>query len=155
MQPEGRPVQPEVVPIHEELSPAERLMLEWPEEEEKAEQLAEPPLKTEIRLYQSMAKSKRSDMDVLEWWKVNQETFPLLAALARRYLCIPATSAPSEILLSTAENNMTFSRYKPFKNKSETIYFLTHIVTFNQILAKTYKCNPLAPFHRVPTTWNL
>ena len=73
--------------------------------------LIEPPLKTEIRLYLGLEKKLRPrDLVVLEWWRVYQDRLPLLAALARQYLCIPATSAPSERLFSTAGNNMTFSR---------------------------------------------
>jgi hypothetical protein len=38
----------------------------------------------------------------LQWWKVKQHQFPLLAALAKKYLGVPATSAPSERVFSTA-----------------------------------------------------
>jgi len=40
----------------------------------------------------------------LEWWKANHAGFPHLSVLARRVLAIPATSAPSERLFSTAGN---------------------------------------------------
>lgn len=35
------------------------------------------------------------------WWKTHETIYPAEAALARRYLAIPATSAPSERLFST------------------------------------------------------
>lgn len=38
----------------------------------------------------------------LLWWKMQQKMLPLLSTLARRILCIPATSAPSERVFSTA-----------------------------------------------------
>ena len=43
-----------------------------------------------------------SEENSLEWWKRNQERFPNIAKLARRYLCIPATSVPAERVFSTA-----------------------------------------------------
>lgn len=36
----------------------------------------------------------------LEWWKQNESRYPHLAILARKYLCVPATSVPSECLFS-------------------------------------------------------
>ena len=38
----------------------------------------------------------------LVWWKDNQEHYPRLARLARKFFCIPATSVPSERAFSVA-----------------------------------------------------
>ena len=35
----------------------------------------------------------------LLWWKMNCFRYPILSRVARKYLCIPATSVPSELLL--------------------------------------------------------
>ena len=42
------------------------------------------------------------DENVLEWWRLNYSRLPAIAAIARRVLCIPATSTPSERLFSKA-----------------------------------------------------
>ncbi|CAB5157817.1 unnamed protein product [Rhizophagus irregularis] len=36
------------------------------------------------------------EIDLLQWWKANESQYPHLAAMARDYLAIPATSTPIE-----------------------------------------------------------
>ena len=42
------------------------------------------------------------DSDALEWWRNNEIHYPTLAKLAKRYLCVSATSVPSERIFSIA-----------------------------------------------------
>lgn len=42
--------------------------------------------------------------DPLLWWRANAARYPTLAKLAKSFLCIPATSTPSERLFSAAGN---------------------------------------------------
>ena len=44
--------------------------------------------------------------DPLLWWKKNESLFPILGRLARFYLALPATSAPSERILSSFASNI-------------------------------------------------
>ena len=47
------------------------------------------PLKIELDRFLHMPKLANSkDLDILAWWKDHQQTLPLLAACAKKYLCI-------------------------------------------------------------------
>jgi hypothetical protein len=46
----------------------------------------------------------------LDWWKMYAGTYPVLACLAKRYLAIPATSAPSERIFSRAGRIISMRR---------------------------------------------
>lgn len=50
------------------------------------------------------------DFNVLHWWNKNKENFPMLAQLSKFILAIPASSAPSERLFSSAGNTVTDKR---------------------------------------------
>ncbi|XP_060784624.1 E3 SUMO-protein ligase ZBED1-like [Neoarius graeffei] len=63
----------------------------------------------EIRKYRDVA-SLNLDGKVLDWWRAHQAEFPLLADLAKTYLCIPGTSVPSERVFSTAGDIMHSER---------------------------------------------
>ncbi|XP_041841381.1 E3 SUMO-protein ligase ZBED1-like isoform X2 [Melanotaenia boesemani] len=64
----------------------------------------------ELENYLLVAPDADSEMDPLQWWKVHEKTFPRLSCLAKRYLCIPATSTPSERVFSTGGNIVTCHR---------------------------------------------
>lgn len=51
-----------------------------------------------------------SEADPLAWWKLHQVTYPKLTKLAWKYLCIHATSSPSERLFSISGNVVTCLR---------------------------------------------
>ena len=45
-----------------------------------------------------------------EWWKKNSEIFPLLSHVAKKWFCIPASSATSERVFSARVNIVTYKR---------------------------------------------
>ncbi len=65
-----------------------------------------------------------SKMDVLAWWKVREPVLPLLAEIARKYLCIPASSAPSDRLSSASGNVCTKLRSSLDPTNLEMIVYL-------------------------------
>lgn len=58
-------------------------------------------LKKEVQLYFA-EDTLELEKEPLAWWQKNENRFPHLAQLARRYLAIPATSVPSEQVFSAA-----------------------------------------------------
>lgn len=61
----------------------------------------EGKIKAEIRLYMSSPHIS-PDSDPLVWWKMHDAEMPLLSNVARKYLCISATSVPSERVFSSS-----------------------------------------------------
>ncbi|XP_078023596.1 E3 SUMO-protein ligase ZBED1-like, partial [Epinephelus lanceolatus] len=62
--------------------------------------------------------------DPLAWWKVHKINFPRLCNMARKYLCVPATSAPSERLFSAGGNIVTCTRSSLKPAKVDMLVFL-------------------------------
>ena len=60
----------------------------------------------------------------LSWWSGNCRQFPLLSILARRILCIPATSAPTERVFSTAGLTISNSRASILPQNASNLVFL-------------------------------
>jgi len=57
------------------------------------------------------------------WWEQNNKQYPAAAAVARRYLCVPATSVPSECLFSSAGDMITKKRNSIKPAKAEKVIF--------------------------------
>ena len=66
------------------------------------EQLIKTLVEAEIVTYKGMTQQPFKTCNPLKWWKSNEQNLPKLAALARKLLSIPATSAPSERVWSIA-----------------------------------------------------
>ena len=74
-------------------------------------------IERELALYVSLPAADAKLTDPLVWWREHCSTFPSLALLAERYLCVPATSVPFERDFSVAGNIVTSKRncLKPAK----------------------------------------
>ena len=62
--------------------------------------------------------------DPLEWWKARAHSYPHLQAAARKVLCIPATSAPSERVFSQAGLTIANQRARMLPQNANNLVFL-------------------------------
>ncbi|XP_019191058.1 PREDICTED: zinc finger BED domain-containing protein RICESLEEPER 1-like [Ipomoea nil] len=61
---------------------------------------------TELQIYLSeklVEDEENVDFDVLRWWKVNSDRFPILSRMARDVLAVPISTVSSESAFSTSE----------------------------------------------------
>ena len=82
-----------------------------------------PTWKDEIEKFQKEPQLHH-DADALSWWKTNEERFPTVAKLARQFLCIPATSVPSERIFSTAGHVINCQRSSLTPENADILIFL-------------------------------
>jgi hypothetical protein len=61
----------------------------------------------------------------LDWWKAHSSTYPSLAVFAKRFLCICATSSPSERLFSSSGHIVSPVRMKLKPDKVNMLTFLS------------------------------
>lgn len=82
-------------------------------------------------LYHSKTDTQGNEVNVfnnpLPWWKENSYRFPLVAALARQMLAIPATSAQSERLFSKAGQIVTDRRSSLGSDNVELLLFFSTV----------------------------
>ena len=86
---------------------------------EMAKFINEPTLMTA-----TIIDNKKSYCNPLEWWRKKQLDFPSLTTLARKYLCIPATSAPVERVFSSGSNIITKRRSCLDVDRASDLIFL-------------------------------
>lgn len=72
---------------------------------------SESPMQREINQYRAMPLVTKN-VDVLNFWKENAKTFPLLVKVVRKYFCIQSTSTSSERTFSTGGAVVTAKRNK-------------------------------------------
>ncbi|KAJ8354691.1 hypothetical protein SKAU_G00222580 [Synaphobranchus kaupii] len=88
-----------------------------------AAQSVEEQAKGEIGAY-LMEPVIEGDADPLQWWQLNEQRYPLLSPLARKYLCTCATSTPPERLFNEAGNIVLSSREQLKPDKVDMLVFL-------------------------------
>ena len=82
-------------------------------------------LKAEIEAYKlSPMLEIESEETPLQWWKAHDTTYPVLSKLARKFLCMCATSCASERLFSTSGNIITPTRATLKPHKVNMLVFL-------------------------------
>nr|XP_017213371.1 zinc finger BED domain-containing protein 1-like [Danio rerio] len=92
-------------------------------EEQEGESSMKSKTEAEIKLYLSLPLIK-SEADPLQWWSLHAEELPHLATLAEKFLCIPATSVPSERVFSASGHILSPQRSKLKPEKVNMLTFL-------------------------------
>nr|XP_054594517.1 E3 SUMO-protein ligase ZBED1-like [Nothobranchius furzeri] len=71
-----------------------------------------------------LADSIGVDADPFRWWKTNEHRFPHVAKVAKRLLCVPGTSVPSERIFSTAGDIVSANRSRLAPDSVDRLIFL-------------------------------
>lgn len=92
------------------------------------EQLLRDEIVSEIKRFQEepdLGELTSGDLqNPLIWWKQNESKFPRISKVAKRLLCIPATSAPAERLFSNAGLTISDRRTRLEPENAEMLVFL-------------------------------
>ena len=72
-----------------------------------------------------MVEKSKSDVVPLVWWQQNEQRFPMIAHVARKVLCVPATTVPSERIFSSAGLLINKLRNRLLSDIVDKIIFLS------------------------------
>lgn len=78
----------------------------------------------EINLFHSQTKIKITECP-LKWWKSRSTMLPNLNIVAKKYLCLPATSVLSERVFSDGKRIMPDDRFRLTDEHAEQLIFLS------------------------------
>jgi hAT family C-terminal dimerisation region len=78
----------------------------------------------ELKCFRDLARLSGSTANPLTWWKDRAERYPLVAAVARKWLAVPASSAASERMFSSAGLTVTDKRTRLTGDKVAQLVFL-------------------------------
>ena len=80
------------------------------------------------------------NMETLQFMKVHSSEFPHVSQLVKKYLAIPASTAPSERVFSTAKNILTHKRNRLLPDRVHKCIFLRHNkAILHDVLAKNHE----------------
>lgn len=132
--------------LHTVPSPAKKMRDETKESESVMNKPTRPTAMSSLfgDIYMTRVQQPKSEQDICEaevsqykkepsinatgnpltWWRQNNERYPSLAILAKKYLCIPATSVPSEKVFSTVGDIVTAQRSQRKSEHVDRLIFL-------------------------------
>lgn len=100
------------------------------------ENIIKSSCKKELMLYRNspplLLKTNKMYNDPLQWWKQRANDLPILSKLARFYLSIQATSAPSERIFSLASIIITRLRSRLDPEVSGSLVFLNRVLLWEE-----------------------
>ncbi len=85
------------------------------------------PLEKKCAFWAEVERYKEMDPaegDPLQWWKKHAPLFPILSQLARKYLCIPSSSAPTERVFSHVNIVISKRRARTSTDRGTQIVYL-------------------------------
>ncbi len=82
------------------------------------------PAGTDTSIFWAKDTNGNYTYNVLDWWKKNEDKFPVLSLVARFVLALPASSAKSECNFSDAGNTLTELRTNLSPNHVDELVFL-------------------------------
>lgn len=89
----------------------------------------------ELQQYLALPEAvKETSFDVLGWWREHRELLPQLSRLARKYLCMMATSVPSECLFSSAGELLSNKRNRLSSSLVDDILFLRSAMRYVEVI---------------------
>ena len=127
------------------------------QEEEEEEDLTRSECHAEMRKFKhgnvsiDLHKADGTFNDPLMWWKKNESSFTNLARLARMFLAIPATSAPSERIWSRVSRILCLQRASLKPEVAQRMMFVKENL---HILRKHYRALALADRDNNDFWWN-
>nr|XP_055050617.1 E3 SUMO-protein ligase ZBED1-like isoform X2 [Misgurnus anguillicaudatus] len=77
----------------------------------------------ELEMYRDMLPLMTSEDPAIWWWN-RRDTYPFLSDLAQSYLCVQASSTPSERVFSTAGDTISQERSRILPEKADMLIFL-------------------------------
>ena len=118
--PQKRKNDPVVDNIQTSKKKLKRLVLESDDESE----YEDFTVKQELNKYLNDSKLAEESDPLTDYWKKKKDIYPRLANLAKRYLCVQATSTPSERVFSKMNNIVTKKRNRITPNHTNESIFL-------------------------------
>ena len=111
-----------------DVRPKKRKRISLESDDEDSSSAWDVSAKKELEHYLDELKLKEDSDPLLEFWKLKASNYPRLSVLARKYLCVQATSTPSERVFSKMGNVVSKKRNKLTPEHTNATIFLASVL---------------------------